>query len=309
LVRFKVPESPVLTLSDAQLPERKARKSVQFTDQKLVIDEAGSVSMVSTPNEEPKEASAVSHAPSTPPLSSALVDFADPMQSQAGEAAENADDGGLDLSLMKKKKKKPKKEVDEEPEAAEDDEAPADDGGLDLTLKKKKKKKKVEGDVDDFAARVAALELKGEDGEEADAGEQDEGNWEDATGIWSHDATPTLPYAPLVDRFYVLLEERNPDHAQSGTRSYKIPPPQCLREGNKKTIFANLVEISKRMKRSEEHVTSYLFAELGTTGSIDGSKRLVIRGRFQQKQIENVLRNYIKGSSLSSTRECRWKFY
>ncbi|KAJ1931505.1 translation initiation factor eIF-2 beta subunit, partial [Linderina pennispora] len=32
---------------------------------------------------------------------------------------------------------------------------------------------------------------------------------------------------------------------------------------------------------------------LGTSGSIDGSGRLVIKGRFQQKQIENVLRRYI----------------
>jgi len=32
---------------------------------------------------------------------------------------------------------------------------------------------------------------------------------------------------------------------------------------------------------------------MGTTGSVDGSGRLVIKGRFQQKQIENVLRRYI----------------
>jgi translation initiation factor 2 subunit 2 len=36
-----------------------------------------------------------------------------------------------------------------------------------------------------------------------------------------------------------------------------------------------------------------MFAEMGTTGSVDGSARLVIRGRFQQKQIEHVLRRYI----------------
>ena len=32
---------------------------------------------------------------------------------------------------------------------------------------------------------------------------------------------------------------------------------------------------------------------MGTTGSVDGAGRLVIRGRFQQKQIENVLRRYM----------------
>merc|ERR1739841_174666 len=54
-----------------------------------------------------------------------------------------------------------------------------------------------------------------------------------------------------------------------------------------------IAEICKRMKRTDEHVTQFLFAELGTSGSVDGSRRLVIKGRFQQKQIENILRRYI----------------
>lgn len=37
---------------------------------------------------------------------------------------------------------------------------------------------------------------------------------------------------------------------------------------------------------------------MGTTGSVDGAGRLVIRGRFQQKQIENVLRRYIGKTNL-----------
>lgn len=45
----------------------------------------------------------------------------------------------------------------------------------------------------------------------------------------------------------------------SGSKSYVIPPPQCLREGNKKTIFANIPDICKRMKRSEEHVIQFIF--------------------------------------------------
>lgn len=278
-----------------QAPERKARKSVQFTDQKLVIDDDGSVSMVNSPIDDSKD-TAVSHAPSTPPLSAALGAFTD--ASQAPEGA--ADDGGLDMSLLKKKKKKPKKE---EPEAeadaddADEGAAAGDDGGLDLSLKKKKKKKKAPEGEDAFAAKLAALDLK--EGEEAEEGaaEVDEGDMDKGTGIWAHDeSAPPIPFNLLLRRFYKQLEERNPDHASSGSRNYKIPPPQCLREGNKKTIFANLVEISKRMRRSDEHVTQYLFAELGTTGSTDGSRRLVIRGRFQQKQIENVLRKYIIGA-------------
>ena len=37
----------------------------------------------------------------------------------------------------------------------------------------------------------------------------------------------------------------------------------------------------------------FLFTELGTTGSVDGAQQLIIKGRWQQKQIENVLRRYI----------------
>ena len=109
-------------------------------------------------------------------------------------------------------------------EAAPEDDEGADDGGLDLTLKKKKKKKKPAEEVDDFAAKVAALDLK--DGEEADdepAAEQGSGNWEDGTGIWAHDAVVVMPYKPLADRFFALLEERNPDHASGGVRTSLTP--------------------------------------------------------------------------------------
>ena len=113
------------------------------------------------------------------------------------------------------------------------------------------------------------------------------------TGIWAHDEEKAIKYDKLLERFFAHLHSAHPDLLSSGSKSYVIPPPQCLREGNKKTIFANIPDICKRMKRSEEHVMQFIFAELGTSGSVDGSRRLVIKGRFQQKQIENVLRRYI----------------
>ncbi|KAL2888833.1 domain found in IF2B/IF5 [Ceratocystis lukuohia] len=197
-----------------------------------------------------------------------------------------ADDAAVDLSLLKKKKKK--KVVKED-----DGEAPAGEDGGELTLKKKKKKKAPkEGDDDDFAAKLKALELEGKEAENAPA-EEEVGDMDLGTGIWAHNETKPLSYNMLLERFFHQLSQKNPDHALSGSKSYKIPPPQCMREGNKKTIFANIAEICKRMKRTDEHVTAYLFAELGTSGSVDGSRRLVIKGRFQQKQLENVLRKYI----------------
>ncbi|KAK5661536.1 hypothetical protein OQA88_11440 [Cercophora sp. LCS_1] len=275
---------------EVKTQKRASRKSVAFTDEKLVVDADGSVTIMASPNDETK-GTAVSHTPRTPPLSAALGAFTD--ASQAAPAADPSADGDLDLSLMKKKKKKVKKEDDAE---GGDEAAPADDGeeAIDLSMKKKKKKK-VPKEDDEFAKKLEALKLEGKEGEEpsaAEGGEQ-EGDMDKGTGIWQHDETKVIAYDPLLSRFFALLSQKNPDHALSGTRSYKIPPPQCLREGNKKTIFANIAEICKRMKRADEHVTAYLFAELGTSGSVDGSRRLVIKGRFQQKQIENVLRTYI----------------
>ncbi|KAF4880660.1 putative eukaryotic translation initiation factor 2 subunit beta [Colletotrichum siamense] len=259
------------------LPERKQRKSVAFDTEQIVVDADGSVTMVNA-TDEPKE-TAQSH---TPP-------GAEDATTPVPDATE---DGGLDLTMKKKKKKKVAKEGDDV------EEAPAgEDGGLDLTLKKKKKKKvPKEGEEDDFAAKLKALDLEGKEGEAGEApaaGEADEGDMDAGTGIWQHDETKALSYSLLLNRFFHQLSQKNPDHALSGSKSYKIPPPQCMREGNKKTIFANIAEICKRMKRTEEHVTAYLFAELGTSGSVDGSRRLVIKGRFQQKQLENVLRKYI----------------
>ena len=282
------------------------------------MDHNGDVTMKEDGHDD-KQATALSHSPSTPPLSQALGDFTDPIKGldDGDEPAKEDDDVANLLKGMKKKKsKKPKAEVEaEEGDGAEVGEADAPaDGELDLSIlkKKKKSKKPKEGTEDDFAAKLAALDIEKEDEEETPAAEPkpvDAGDMETGTGIWQHDETKVIGYELLLSRFFTLLAQKNPDHASSGSRSYKIPPPQCLREGNKKTIFANLAEICKRMKRTDEHVTSYLFAELGTSGSVDGSRRLVIKGRFQQKQIENVLRRYISKfstlpSSFKNTKPC-----
>ena len=60
--------------------------------------------------------------------------------------------------------------------------------------------------------------------------------------------------------------------------------------GSKKTAFVNFDYICKLLHRQPQHVLQFLLAELGASGSIDGSNQLIIKGRFVQKQIENVLR-------------------
>ncbi len=47
------------------------------------------------------------------------------------------------------------------------------------------------------------------------------------------------------------------------------------------------------MRRNPDHVQSFLLAELGTEGNLDGSERLILRGKFLPKTIEGLLRKYI----------------
>lgn len=179
-------------------------------------------------------------------------------------------------------KKKPKKAKKKDAEEGGDEEAAAD-GELDLSSLKKKKKKKSK--VDELE-KVLADDGEGDEDTKEDEAPVAEGDPIQGTGIWQHNDVSDLPYKSLLGRFFTLLSDRHPDLVGGAAKSYRIPPPQCLREGNKKTLLANLPEICKRLKRSDEHVIAFLFAELGTSGSVDGSRRLVIRGRFQSKQIE-----------------------
>jgi translation initiation factor 2 beta subunit (eIF-2beta)/eIF-5 len=58
--------------------------------------------------------------------------------------------------------------------------------------------------------------------------------------------------------------------------------------GTKKTLWVNFQEICNTMKRNPEHLFQFMMAELGTEGSIDGNKRLVIRGKFVPKVRKNT---------------------
>ena len=98
-------------------------------------------------------------------------------------------------------------------------------------------------------------------------------------------------YQELLHRVFRILRQNNPELAGEKKR-YTIAPPQVFREG-KKTIFVNLPDICNRMHRQPEHLIQFIFAELGTNGSVDGSQRLVIKGRYQSRQVENLLRKYI----------------
>lgn len=169
-----------------------------------------------------------------------------------------------------------------------------------MSMKKKKKKKtEVEGGekaVEEVAQLESSINLESVDGGDlissGNVGEDggDLGSLPTAETWIGSDRDYT--YRELLSRVFGILRTNNPDLAGE-KRKFTIVPPQVVREGSKKTAFSNIADLARRMRRPLEHLTAFILTELGTIGSSDGSQRLIIKGRFQQLQIENVLRRYI----------------
>ncbi|KDR14246.1 eukaryotic translation initiation factor 2 subunit 2 isoform X2 [Zootermopsis nevadensis] len=212
------------------------------------------------------------------------------------------DDGNLDLENFGKKKKKKKKPFNMEeldgalPEPGsklkeegnleidgnQDESLVEDSFDLDMDFSKTKKKKKTKKkDLDEFIA------------EDEKKKAEDKDNVEDSQTAWfGQDRDYT--YDELLTRVFDIMRDKNPDMVAGKKQKFVMRPPQVVRIGTKKTSFANFTEICKTLHRQPKHLLDFLLAELGTSGSVDGNSQLIIKGRFQQKQIENVLRRYIK---------------
>ncbi|XP_031826888.1 eukaryotic translation initiation factor 2 subunit beta isoform X2 [Nomia melanderi] len=203
------------------------------------------------------------------------------------------DDDPLDLENFGRKKKKKKKafNLDEldaalpdtkkedviEPQAEEV--AVDNTFDLDMDFSKTKKKKKKKKDLDELVAEEERKEIEDKENEE--------------TSLW-FGSDRDYTYDELLVRVFNIMREKNPDMVAGKKQKFVMRPPQVVRIGTKKTSFANFTEICKTLHRQPKHLLDFLLAELGTSGSVDGNSQLIIKGRFQQKQIENVLRRYIK---------------
>lgn len=198
----------------------------------------------------------------------------------------------FDPSKKKKKKKPvPQEHVEEVEKLVETTEnlSVEDVGESMFSGMKKKKKKQVELDIDD--------DDEGDVAEDNDDGK----NIEEEIGesiVFGGERFPwegtdrDYKYEEILDRVFHTLRENNPLLAGDRRRTV-MRPPQVLREGTKKTVFANFMDSCKMMHRQPEHVMTFLLAEMGTTGSLDGQQRLVVKGRFAPKNFEGILKRYI----------------
>jgi len=254
---------------DLSLKKKKKKKKTPFDlDAALAGDEGGDA-----------EAPPAAKEPEEPEEKAKEDDF-------------NIDDDFSNLTKKKKKKKKafdfgdlddalPKEEPAGDTGAPEGGDAMDDEFGMDLSLpsKKKKKKKVIMEDMD-------SMPMEEEGGDIDDTAAKSGHAWSGSDRDYTYDE--------LLKRVFDIMREKNPDMVAGERKKFNMKPPRVMRVGTKKTSFSNFKDICKMLHRQPEHLLAFILAELGTSGSIDGSDQLIIKGRFQQKQIENVLRSYIK---------------
>ncbi|SPO26189.1 related to SUI3 - translation initiation factor eIF2 beta subunit [Ustilago trichophora] len=214
-----------------------------------------------------------------------------------GDQQESADlFGGM------KKKKKDKKKLDLDLELDEDNNkdsadadaeqsnaAAAEDDELNVIRRVEEEEEvqeKVALDLDAFEKEIGEADEQGDDAEPA-----------------SNDAYADADDEELGDNPFARTQQTTPDAApkddsieawQGTDRDYTYQELlgrvfKTLRAQNPPSLATRKSSPWSLLRWHE----TFLFAELGTIGSVDGSQRLVIRGRFQPKQIENVLRRYI----------------
>merc|ERR1712142_844327 len=225
---------------------------------------------------------------------------------QSDKMTEENVDMLFDPSMKKKKKKKainlddlddviPKDDVEKDDL---DDVIPKDDVEKDVVskpekviddfdledfsnLKKKKKKKRdPKGPALDMdTVKDAIDEVAGDVEKEAEPKEDD---------------TREYTYEELLTRVFDIMRAKNPNMVEGGKRKFVMKPPQVVRIGTKRTSFVNFTEICKILHRQPKQLLQFVLAELGTSGTVDGTNQLIIKGKFQQKHIENVLKRFIK---------------
>merc|ERR1712194_631372 len=99
-------------------------------------------------------------------------------------------------------------------------------------------------------------------------------------------------YEELLTRLHDIIEAK---HAGMGVKEkFTMAPPQVTRASAKKTAWVNFADTCTTLHRSQEHLSAYVFAELGCDGTFAGEGSFILKGRFYPRNIESLLRKYIR---------------
>lgn len=94
------------------------------------------------------------------------------------------------------------------------------------------------------------------------------------------------PYIYLLQRIYAL----HPPAPHAPRTSVPVPR---MTHGGRRSTWTNFQAMCESLSRPQIHLMAYVCSELNTDVSIDADKKLVIKGRYDTRHIEAVVRKYI----------------
>jgi translation initiation factor 2 subunit 2 len=99
-----------------------------------------------------------------------------------------------------------------------------------------------------------------------------------------------VSYDEMLQRVLTLL---NKTTNETPKNKLVLQQPIVQKLNNKKSLWTNFANICISLNRSKDHVMNYILTECCVEGSIDGNEQFLLRGKFDHKQIESILRKYI----------------
>jgi translation initiation factor 2 subunit 2 len=101
-----------------------------------------------------------------------------------------------------------------------------------------------------------------------------------------------LSYDDMLSRLYAV-QQRETGSVGGVRAKVRLRLPEVARLGTKRAVWTNASDTCASLRRDLDHVQAFFLNELGTSGSVDGTRRLVFMGRFSRANMELVLRKYI----------------
>jgi translation initiation factor 2 subunit 3 len=102
-------------------------------------------------------------------------------------------------------------------------------------------------------------------------------------------------YDAMLDRAVQQLRERSPAYCEGhGAHRVTVCRPELIRVGARKTAWVNFSKTCSGLRRSRESIMTFIVSETAAQGSsVDGSGRLLLKGRFLSKTVESLLKRYV----------------
>lgn len=100
-------------------------------------------------------------------------------------------------------------------------------------------------------------------------------------------------YNFLLDRITNLIKKHNPNMTENVRGTIKIPPPNIVKAGSIRSAWTNFTEVCTALNRPTEHLFQFILAELGVEGSLGGESQFILRGRYNSKHVQSLLKKYV----------------